>query len=97
MHTDVSTQSESVKVKPYLLWWGIGLGAAYWLLESALHTFVFSPEFSFLQTLRGEHDPNEIFMRLVIILKNWLICTPRKLRKGTKIWNATTNSLRVVS
>jgi len=54
-------------IKPHLLWWGMGIGAVYWLLESMLHAFVFTPEFSFLQALFAESDPNEIFMRLLIV------------------------------
>jgi len=49
-------------------WIGLAAGIAYWLLESTLHTFIFTPQFSFTQTLAGEHDPNEITMRIIILL-----------------------------
>jgi len=49
-------------------YWGLLVGAIYWLLESLLHAFIFTPEFSLIQTLAGEHDPNEINMRLIILL-----------------------------
>jgi len=49
-------------------WIGLAAGIGYWLLESALHAFIFSPEFSFIQMLAAEHDTNEITMRIIIIL-----------------------------
>ncbi|MDQ6981945.1 MAG: GAF domain-containing protein [Mariprofundus sp.] len=54
--------------KLYFTWIGLAAGAVYWLLESGLHAFVFTPQFSLMQTLAGEYDPNELFMRTVIIL-----------------------------
>ena len=53
--------------RPRFVLWGIAAGTGYWLLESVLHAFVFSPSYSLVQTLLGEHDPNELFMRLLIV------------------------------
>lgn len=52
---------------PNLIWLGAGLAFAYWLAESLLHTFVFdSGPLGF--TLFGERDPNELWMRLLIVI-----------------------------
>ena len=51
---------------PNLIWLGAGLAIVYWLAESLLHTFVFdSGPLAF--TLVGERDPNELWMRLLIV------------------------------
>ena len=50
---------------PNLVWLGAALAVTYWLVESALHTFVFN-EGSLNVTLLGEDDPNELWMRLLI-------------------------------
>jgi len=50
------------------IWLGLIAGAFYWLLESILHTLVFSTGSSLYETLRGENDPNEIIMRGIIIV-----------------------------
>jgi class 3 adenylate cyclase len=42
---------------------GFLLAAAYWLLESVLHTFVFG-DGGWASNLVGGHDPNELWMRL---------------------------------
>ncbi|HEV2719325.1 MAG TPA: adenylate/guanylate cyclase domain-containing protein [Thermoanaerobaculia bacterium] len=46
---------------------GFSLGAGYWFLESLLHTFVFRSG-TFVQTLACMHDPNELWMRLIIVV-----------------------------
>lgn len=46
---------------------GVLLGAAYWLLESMLHSYVFGTD-SLLDTLVCDHDPNELWMRVVIVV-----------------------------
>jgi len=38
MYTGTTTQH--VKVKPYLLWWGIGLTVADWMFETILHMYI---------------------------------------------------------
>ncbi len=45
-----------------MLWLGLGLAAAYWLLESLIHTLVFDGG-TLAANLLG-HDPNELWMRL---------------------------------
>jgi class 3 adenylate cyclase len=52
---------------PNLIWLGAGLGAAFWLAQSLLHTFVFDSG-TLDVTLLGEHDPNELWMRLLIVM-----------------------------
>ena len=52
---------------PNLIWLGAGLGAAFWLAESLLHTFVFDGG-SLAVALLGEHDPNGLWMRLFIAI-----------------------------
>jgi len=52
---------------PNLTWIGLLLAVAYWLIESLIHTFVFGSG-TLAETLRGEHDPNEVWMRLLIAL-----------------------------
>ena len=52
---------------PNLIWLGASLGAVFWLVESLLHTFVFDSG-SLDVTLLGEHDPNELWMRLLIVI-----------------------------
>jgi len=50
---------------PNLLWLGAALVVAWWVMESALHAFVFSRvpgKFDLLV----ENDPNEVWMRLVV-------------------------------
>jgi len=37
---DAGAATQSVKVKPYLLWWGIGLAVADWIFETALHVYI---------------------------------------------------------
>ena len=50
---------------PNLIWLGAGLAIAYWLAESLLDAFVFDRgPLGF--TLVGEHDPNELWMRMLI-------------------------------
>ncbi len=51
---------------PRFTLWGAVAAVLYWLLESCLHAFVFSPSYSLVQTLLVEHDPNELVMRLMI-------------------------------
>lgn len=46
---------------------GIVVAVLYWLLESALHTFVFHNG-PLSATLLCEHDPNELWMRILISL-----------------------------
>jgi class 3 adenylate cyclase len=50
---------------PSLAWAGLLLGISWWILESAIHTYVFGSG-SILETLLCEHDPNEIWMRILI-------------------------------
>jgi len=50
------------------IWLGLIAGVFYWLLESILHTLVFSTGSSLHETLLGENDPNEIMMRGIIII-----------------------------
>lgn len=52
---------------PKLIWLGFGLGLAYWLAESLLHTFVFDGV-PLAVTLLGQHDPNEVWMCLLIAI-----------------------------
>jgi class 3 adenylate cyclase len=46
---------------------GLVLAAAYWLLESLVHTFVFDGG-TLAANLLGSHDPNELWMRLCVTL-----------------------------
>ena len=46
-----------------MFWLGLVLAAAYWLLESLLHTLVFD-DGTLASNLLGSHDPNELWMRL---------------------------------
>ena len=50
---------------PNLLWIGVLLGVFYWGVESVLHTYVFHSG-SLRETLMGEHDPNEVWMRVLV-------------------------------
>ncbi len=50
-----------------LRWLGFALGIGYWFLESLLHTFVFHTGF-FRQMLVCARDPNELWMRAIIVL-----------------------------
>jgi class 3 adenylate cyclase len=50
---------------PRLVWYGIGLALAYWLIESLMHTLVFDGQ-PLSRTLLGEDDPNELWMRLLV-------------------------------
>lgn len=50
---------------PNLLWIGLLLGLAYWVLESVLHAYVFDSG-TLRETLFGEHDPNEVWMRMLV-------------------------------
>lgn len=50
-----------------LIWLGLSLAVGYWLLESALHAWVWSHT-SFWEALHGAHDPNEIVMRIVVMV-----------------------------
>ena len=52
---------------PNLIWLGVGLGAAFWVAESLLHTYVFNSG-SLEFTLLAEHDANEVWMRLLIAM-----------------------------
>lgn len=49
---------------PNLIWIGAALAVLYWLIESAIHTFIFNSG-TLAATLFGEHDPNEVWMRLL--------------------------------
>ena len=44
---------------------GFLLGTAYWVLESALHAYVFDSG-TLRETLLCEHDPNELWMRMLV-------------------------------
>jgi class 3 adenylate cyclase len=50
---------------PNLLLVGILLGLAYWMLESALHAYVFDSG-TLRETLICERDPNELWMRMLL-------------------------------
>lgn len=64
----ITIAETGMKVRiPNLIWLGAGLGAAFWLLESLLHTFVFDSG-PLDVTLLGENDPNEVWMRLIIAI-----------------------------
>jgi adenylate cyclase len=52
---------------PNLIWLGAGMAAAFWVVESLLHTFVFDSG-SLDVTLLGENDPNELWMRLLLVI-----------------------------
>ncbi len=54
--------------RPFKLaaWLGIGFAAAFWLVESFLHAFVFGRE-PFLEALLGADEMNELWMRFVIV------------------------------
>jgi class 3 adenylate cyclase len=52
---------------PNMMWAGVALAAAFWVAESLLHTFVFDSG-SLDITLLGESDPNELWMRLLIVI-----------------------------
>ena len=53
------------KRRPNLLLAGFLLGIAYWVLESMLHAYVFDG-CSFREALVGGHDPNELWMRMIV-------------------------------
>jgi len=63
MHTSTATQS--VKVKPRILWWGIGLAVADWMFETVLHMYILG-EGSFAENF-FPHDTNELWMRTLIM------------------------------
>ncbi len=46
---------------------GAVMGCGYWLLESLLHAYLFD-HVPLRRAIIGEHDPNEIWMRLIILL-----------------------------
>ncbi len=46
---------------------GVGAATGYWLLESLLHSNYWD-SIPFWQSLQGEHDSNELFMRFVIVI-----------------------------
>jgi K+-sensing histidine kinase KdpD len=46
---------------------GLGLAVFYWLLESLLHVFIFENRTIFEALTIIKHDPNEFWMRLVIV------------------------------
>ncbi len=50
---------------PNMVWLGVGLAIAFWLTESLVHTFVFN-DGPLSDTLLAEHDPNEVWMRIVV-------------------------------
>ena len=50
---------------PNLVWIGLALAAAYWLIESVIHTVIFHGG-PLSETISGEHDTNEVWMRLII-------------------------------
>jgi len=58
-----SVNAKSISDK--LLWLGIGLGVFFWILESAIHTFIFHEGSLISQIFTA--DTNEIWMRLLVI------------------------------
>lgn len=48
------------------LWLAAAIAAGYWLLESALHAYVWHSG-AFYDTLLSKHDPNELWMRFIIV------------------------------
>jgi len=48
------------------IWFGVALAVGYWLLEAVLPAFVFTPEFSLLETMEASSSGNELYMRLII-------------------------------
>jgi len=44
------------------------VAAVYWLVESLLHAYIYMPELSLWQTLLSEHDSNEFWMRLTVVV-----------------------------
>ncbi len=73
--------------RPNLIWLGVALAAAYWLLESILHAYVFGDE-PLAQTLTGMHDPNELWMRslvaLLLVLFGWVANRLFAAERGTR-------------
>ncbi len=59
----LAIRTRSVK----LPWAGFLIGAAYWILESFLHTYLFNSG-PLASTLLCEHDPNEMWMRILIVV-----------------------------
>ena len=56
-----------------LLLLSVLLAGIYWLVESILHAYIYTPEFSLGQTLLSEHDSNEFWMRVTVIILLLLI------------------------
>jgi len=46
---------------------GLFASAVYWLTESLIHAYIFTPEYSLFETLIGSHDPNELWMRALML------------------------------
>ena len=54
--------SASMKPRfPNLVWLGLALAAAHWLIESVIHTLIFHNG-PLSETISGEHDPNEVWL-----------------------------------
>ena len=60
-----SKSTKHISISEHLILLGIGLAALYWILESVLHVFVFH-EGALTEQILGP-DPNEIWMRLLIM------------------------------
>ena len=57
--------ANSINIADNLIWLGIGFSALFWILESALHAFIFNEE----NLIRHVFTPdiNEIWMRILIV------------------------------
>ena len=49
------------------------MAGIYWLVESILHAYIYTPEFSLGQTLLSGHDSNEFWMRVTVVVLLLLI------------------------
>lgn len=61
----IQQENRTYLQNPNLAWFGLAIAGAFWIAESAIHTYVFDNG-PLTATLLGESDSNEIWMRLLI-------------------------------
>jgi len=101
--------------QPYLshsrfIWMGIALGAAFWMLEAAVHVLVFCDVGFFEQVFNPE--PHEVWMRLTIVVmfigfgiySQWIVTARWRAERAaihantelTQIFDTAADAMRVV-
>jgi len=92
-------RTKRLGVTERLVWIGVGLGAVFWVLESAIHVYIFKKDNLFQEICRPE--AHEIWMRLLVVVMfiafamyaQFIITQRRRAEVATKLAHAELNQI----